>query len=37
MICSQVPSGERGGTLGPVIEMKCELVSVEDWMVNQAS
>lgn len=36
-ICSQVPSGERDGTMGPVIEMKCELVSVEDWMVNQAS
>jgi hypothetical protein len=36
-ICSHVPSGERDGTMGSVIEMKCELVSIEDWLVNQAS
>ena len=35
-IFSHVPSGERGGTMGPVIEVKYELVSIEDWLVNQA-
>ena len=36
-IFSHVPSGERDGTMGPVIEMKYDLVSIEDWLANQAS
>jgi hypothetical protein len=36
-ICSHVSSGERDGTKRPAIQMKGELVIIEDWLVNEAS